>query len=63
MSKQELKAALERARENTRKANAHYKATWRKHSTAAGFKHVDMALEALQQSEANERALELELAQ
>lgn len=61
MSKQDLRSALERARENTQAANRAYKAAWRKDPTARGWAKVDVALEALNQAEANERALELEL--
>lgn len=62
MSKQELKDALSKARENTRAANAAYKAAWRKDPGPRGYPKVDAALECLHQSEANERALEDELA-
>jgi len=63
MSKQELRAALDRARQNTREANAAYKAAWRKDPGPRGYRKFDEALEALHQAEANERALEAELAE
>lgn len=61
LARQETLDALKRARENTQRANANYKKTWRENPTARGWAKVDVALEALNQAEANERAIEAEL--